>query len=178
MSFVKLRKGESRQMNYWLRARVIAQGATVVAIVGYAYALGNTKQQKEARAVVEQEAVLAAAAKDRAEFEERLRGAEEAHREEEEMKARAAGARWFGMLGGTGKGADAGAASEPLRPPPGVSSAPAGVEMVHSPDIQSGASSAPAGAGMVRSPVADAPAPHSSKGLWSWLGFGSSEKKP
>jgi hypothetical protein len=36
-------------MNKWLWARIAAQGFTIVAIVGGTYALGNTKQQVEAR---------------------------------------------------------------------------------------------------------------------------------
>ncbi|KAF8186411.1 altered inheritance of mitochondria protein 31, mitochondrial [Pholiota molesta] len=34
MSAVKMRQGQSQRMNYWLRARVALQGATLVALVG------------------------------------------------------------------------------------------------------------------------------------------------
>ncbi|PCH36893.1 hypothetical protein WOLCODRAFT_56201, partial [Wolfiporia cocos MD-104 SS10] len=80
-AIVKSRRGDQRSMNLWLRARVVFQGLTIVAIVGGSYAFGRTKQQKEA-AAAEQDALLSNAAKERAEFEVRLAAAEEAHRVE------------------------------------------------------------------------------------------------
>ena len=97
MSFVKMRQGESQKMNYWMRARVVFQATTVAALAIGAYALGQTKQQKEARARDENEAVLAKAAQERAAFWDRLAAAEEAERQEGEMKAKPG--RWFGMFG-------------------------------------------------------------------------------
>jgi len=179
-ALVKSRRGDSKSMNYWLRARVVAQGLTIAAIVGGSYAYGQTKQQKEAAAAKEQDNLLANAAKERAEFQQRLSAAEEAHRLEEEMAKGGRGsvsvARSSEPASQSGKGwrgwFDGGAAedtppqppktNEPLPPPSGVSSAPAGAEMV-------------------RTPVADAPAStSSSKGFWERLGWGrssSSEKK-
>jgi len=164
-------------MNYWLRARVVFQGLTIAAIVGGSYAYGQTKQQKEARAAAEQDAVLATASKERAEFQERLRAAEEAHLLEEQMAKGGRGSSTFDGVSGSnaGSGGEEKASgwwswfgggnsrsttpavpkvNDPLPPPPGVSSSPAGADMV-------------------RSPVADA-SPSSSKSGWGW----SSEKKP
>ncbi|KDQ56727.1 hypothetical protein JAAARDRAFT_299938 [Jaapia argillacea MUCL 33604] len=98
MAMVKLRSRESRSFNNWLRVRIISQGLAIASIVGGSYYYGQTKSQLEAKAALEQERFLAKAAQERAEFEERLRGAEEAHNEEQ--KARGI----FGMLGAGGKG--------------------------------------------------------------------------
>lgn len=177
---VKMRRGEAKAMNYWLRARVLTQGLTIAAIVGGSYAYGQTKQQNEARAAAEQDVLLATAAQERAEFQVRLAAAEEAHRIEEEEMARGgrgsalpagagqvqqAGGGWFSWFGGGGyakreQGApEPPKTNEPLLPPSGVSSAPAGVDMV-------------------RSPVADSDAtPPSSKGVWERLGWGSGSDK-
>ncbi|EED82831.1 predicted protein, partial [Postia placenta Mad-698-R] len=45
-AMVKMRRGEAKAVNYWLRARVLTQGLTIAAIVGGSYAYGQTKQQK------------------------------------------------------------------------------------------------------------------------------------
>ena len=83
MAASKLRKRQSKDMNYWLRARVIAQGLTIAAVVAGAWMMGQTKPQidKSAR---EQDEMLAGLQK-RREFEERLRNAEENHRLEQEI---------------------------------------------------------------------------------------------
>ena len=83
MAANKLRKRQSRDMNYWLRARVIAQGFTIVAIVAGAWMMGRTKPQidKSAR---EQDEMLAGLQK-RREFEERLKSAEENYKLEQEI---------------------------------------------------------------------------------------------
>ena len=83
MAANKLRKRQSKDMNYWLRARVIAQGFTIVAIVAGAWMMGRTKPQidKSAR---EQDEMLAGLQK-RREFEERLKNAEENHKLEQEI---------------------------------------------------------------------------------------------
>jgi hypothetical protein len=84
MASNKLRKRQSKDMNYWLRARVIAQGFTVAAIVAGAWMMGQTKPQidKSAR---EQDEMLAGFQRRREEFEERLKNAEENHRLEQEI---------------------------------------------------------------------------------------------
>ena len=83
MAANKLRKRQSKDMNYWLRARVIAQGFTIVAVVAGAWMMGRTKPQtgKSAR---DQDEMLSGLQR-RREFEERLRDAEESHRLEQEI---------------------------------------------------------------------------------------------
>ncbi|KAI0943131.1 hypothetical protein AcV7_002364 [Taiwanofungus camphoratus] len=205
-AMVKMRRGESKAMNYWLRARVVAQGFTIAAIVGGSYAYGQTRQQQEATNAAEQEALLANAAKERAEFQERLKAAEEAHAWEVQMAGGSAsspivsgststssgkGKGWGGLWGWDksgektedtkGQAPPPSKADERLTPPPGVSTEPAGTKMVRSPDAGKTASAAPAGTEMVRSPVADENGPSSNKGFWGWIGGGdsssSSEKK-
>lgn len=84
MAASKLRKRQSKDMNYWLRARVIAQGVTIAAVVAGAWMMGQTTPQidKSAR---EQDEMLAGLQRRREEFEERLKNAEENHRLEQEI---------------------------------------------------------------------------------------------
>ena len=101
MAFQNTRRGNSKTMNYWLRARIGAQFFTVVALVGGTYYLNKSnvekKAQEEAEAAAERE-------RERLAFEERLKAAEEAHRlEQEAMKAQSStsssggwGWGWFG----------------------------------------------------------------------------------
>ncbi|KAK7678065.1 hypothetical protein QCA50_019006 [Cerrena zonata] len=102
MAFQNTRRGNSKTMNYWLRARIGAQFFTVVALVGGTYYINNQnsakKAQEEAEAAAERE-------REKLAFEERLKAAEEAHRlEEEAAKARSVsssssngrGWGWFG----------------------------------------------------------------------------------
>jgi hypothetical protein len=83
MAANKLRKRQSKDMNYWLRARVIAQGFTIIAVVAGAWMVGQTKPQID-QAAHEQDEMLATLQK-RREFEERLKDAEENHRREQEI---------------------------------------------------------------------------------------------
>lgn len=78
------KKGASKSMNNWFRARVIAQGATVAAIIGGSYVYGNTKKDEDAKALAEELRL-----KEKAEFEARLKAAEEAHAMEEAMRRKA-----------------------------------------------------------------------------------------
>jgi len=82
---IKMRRGESQKMNHWLRARVAAQGFTILAICGGAYLVN--KREREAAAAkgngdISQESATEnrKQEKERREFEERLKNAEEAHR--------------------------------------------------------------------------------------------------
>lgn len=85
VAFVRQRQGRSRDFNYWLRWRIGLQAATIVAVVGGTYALGNTKQQIDAR-----QRETGDSQKEREEFGARLAAAEQAHAEEEGiMKTRA-----------------------------------------------------------------------------------------
>jgi hypothetical protein len=43
MSAVKMRAGKSKSMNYWLRARVVLQGVTLIALVAGSMALQKQK---------------------------------------------------------------------------------------------------------------------------------------
>lgn len=83
MAASKLRKRQSKDMNYWLRARVVAQGFTIIAVVAGAWTMGQTKLQTYQEAH-EQDESLAGLQK-RREFEERLKNAEENHRLEQEI---------------------------------------------------------------------------------------------
>lgn len=77
-------KGSAKSMNYWFRARVIAQGATIAAIIGGSYMYGRTKKDEDAKALAEELRL-----KEKAEFEARLKAAEEAHAMEEAMRRKA-----------------------------------------------------------------------------------------
>ncbi|TFK53066.1 hypothetical protein OE88DRAFT_1606314, partial [Heliocybe sulcata] len=46
MAIIKSRRKEARSMNHWLRARIIAQGFTLAAVVAGSYAYGRTQQQQ------------------------------------------------------------------------------------------------------------------------------------
>jgi hypothetical protein len=82
----KLRRGQSQSFNYWLRARVAAQGLTIVALVAGTYSIRPKKEEEQYSADAEAERRrLEKAAKDKEEFEERLRGAEEAYAVEKEL---------------------------------------------------------------------------------------------
>jgi len=83
MAANKLRKRQSKDMNYWLRARVVAQGFTIVAVVAGAWMMGRTTPQID-QSAREQDETLVGSQK-RREFEERLKDAEENHRREQEI---------------------------------------------------------------------------------------------
>ncbi|KAA1471942.1 hypothetical protein DENSPDRAFT_871860 [Dentipellis sp. KUC8613] len=70
----KLRKGESRSLNTWLRVRIVAQGLTVAAVVAGTYVYGKKLEPAPAAAQAE-----VREAPDARGFEDRLRAAEEAH---------------------------------------------------------------------------------------------------
>ncbi|KAF5313317.1 hypothetical protein D9611_008491 [Ephemerocybe angulata] len=87
MSAVKMRKGESKQMNYWMRARVGLQGVTLAALVVGTMVLRAERE----KAALADEATIAAPGSDaealvkqreKDEFEARLKGAEVAVEEE------------------------------------------------------------------------------------------------
>lgn len=79
MAFTKMRGGNQKSFNNWLRFRVVAQGFTVAAIVGGTYFYGHSKQQKEDRAAEEAARLAAEREQEKLEFEQRLKAAEEAH---------------------------------------------------------------------------------------------------
>jgi len=95
MSAVKMRAGKSRSMNYWLRARVVLQGVTVVALVAGSMALQKQKNAQISDLGIDtadgglprNEAVteLSKEKKRILEFEERLKDAEAAAEQEQGM---------------------------------------------------------------------------------------------
>jgi len=76
MSAHKLRQGNSKQMNHWLRARVALQGVTIVALVAGSMQL---KTFREAEQAISETAAQADVER---EFEKRLKEAERATSEE------------------------------------------------------------------------------------------------
>lgn len=112
MSAVKMKAGKSKDMQYWLRARVALQGLTLVALVAGSMAIqasrkaqlsdngasslfsplylsdttpadGAPRNEVATELLREQKKE-----REKAEFEERLRGAERAHAEEQAIVAR------------------------------------------------------------------------------------------
>jgi NAD(P)-dependent dehydrogenase (short-subunit alcohol dehydrogenase family) len=84
MAMVKMRQGNSTSFNKWLRFRVVAQGLTVVAIcAGTATFSTHKKPTSEDYAAIAAEKAKA----ERAEFEERMRAAEEAERAEAALRS-------------------------------------------------------------------------------------------
>jgi len=76
MAGTKLRKRDSKNMNYWLRARVITQGLTIVALVAGSWLLNNKQKAADAANPDGTEDELIGKELRKREFEERLRGAE------------------------------------------------------------------------------------------------------
>lgn len=95
---VKLRRGESQKFNYWLRMRVAAQGLTIVALVAGTWSL-RPKDAESPSAdptatrndVDVERRRLERIAKEKNEFEERLKGAERAEGIEAGLRAGRAG---------------------------------------------------------------------------------------
>lgn len=90
---VKLRQGESQKFNYWLRMRVAAQGLTIVALVVGTWTL-RPKDASVADATATRNDLdverrrLEKLAREREEFEERLKGAERAEGVEAGLRTR------------------------------------------------------------------------------------------
>lgn len=82
------RKGESKSLNRWFRARIVFQGATIAAIVVGSYAVQKKKHGADDDSGAPQETASAEELrlKERAEFEARLRKAEETHAYEQAMR--------------------------------------------------------------------------------------------
>lgn len=130
MAAIKMRRGQSTSMNTWLRARIIAQGATVAAVVAGSWAYGSAVPP---RAVQEDTAAAKAKTEEnRRAFEERMREAEKAEARERgvpvpveagstsqsaapEAKGATSGASWWSWSRWTGSGSAKGA--QPLTAP-------------------------------------------------------------
>jgi hypothetical protein len=81
IAMTKMRKGQSRSLNNWLRVRILAQGLTIAAVVVGSWAYGTARPgtpELDAAAA----AAMDKAALERVAFEDRLRLAEEATRAE------------------------------------------------------------------------------------------------
>ena len=94
MSAVKMRAGKSKSMNYWLRARVVLQGVTLVALVAGSVALQRQKNTQisdlgiDAAELPRNEATTELSREkkrilEQQEFEERLKNAERAAEQEQ-----------------------------------------------------------------------------------------------
>lgn len=87
IAMTKMRKGQSRSLNNWLRVRIVTQGFTVAAVVIGSWAYGTSRPTPELDAT----AALDKAAQERVAFEERLRLAEEVTRAESRLASSANG---------------------------------------------------------------------------------------
>lgn len=87
IAMTKMRKGQSRSLNNWLRVRIVTQGFTVAAVVIGSWAYGTSRPTPELDAT----ATLDKAAQERVAFEERLRLAEEVTRAESPLASSANG---------------------------------------------------------------------------------------
>ncbi|KAF8962087.1 hypoxia induced protein conserved region-domain-containing protein [Flammula alnicola] len=96
MSAIKMRQGQSKNMNYWLRARVVLQGLTLAVLVAGSMSIQKSRNKEIANAGIgEAEGGLPRneattelllekrKEKEKLEFEERLREAQEATEMEE-----------------------------------------------------------------------------------------------
>lgn len=74
----KMRKGQSRSLNTWLRVRIVAQGLTIAAVVAGSWAYGTSRPSPELDAAAARDKAV----EERIAFEDRLRLAEEVTRAE------------------------------------------------------------------------------------------------
>ncbi|KAF9467704.1 hypoxia induced protein conserved region-domain-containing protein [Collybia nuda] len=131
VAMVKMRRGQSKQFNHWLRVRVAAQGLTIVALVAGTYSLRPKDTPIDDPTLTRNDVDverrrLEKLAKEKDEFEERMRDAEVAQEVEnsflqDRRKARTAakeassaptppdvpapttgGGQWWGWFGGSG----------------------------------------------------------------------------
>jgi len=122
MASVRMRAGKSKDMQYWLRARVAFQGLTLVALVAGSMAIRAQRKEQLAESGVDETLPRNEATtelikerkkeREKTEFEERLKGAEIADAEE-----RAAIAQFLSSTKGSGSTTtetpDVGAAVDP-----------------------------------------------------------------
>ncbi|RDB19713.1 Respiratory supercomplex factor 1, mitochondrial [Hypsizygus marmoreus] len=103
VAMVKMRRGQSQSFNHWLRVRVAAQGLTIVALVAGTYSMRPKDEQTIAAGLVGEDSTLTRndvdverrrlekVAREKEEFEQRLKGAEEADEFERVLRARRSG---------------------------------------------------------------------------------------
>ncbi|TFK29520.1 hypothetical protein FA15DRAFT_610128 [Coprinopsis marcescibilis] len=87
MSAVKMRQGNSKHMNYWMRARVTLQGLTILAILAGSMAIQKKKEEEEANSELQRLRKEEMRRNEWDLFEARLRNAEQAHSEETALSA-------------------------------------------------------------------------------------------
>lgn len=153
---------DSNKLQFWFRMRVAAQALTVVAIVGGSYIVKNKQEATRELSFEEQRA------RERAEWEARMRAAEAAHAEEKAMgKFAAAEERTIFQKLGLGRGSlksrEAIAAADTVPPPP---PAPAVVEPPPAAAIAPTTAASPTTASASTTSAGDG---------WGW--FGSSKPK-
>lgn len=148
------RNGDSKSLNFWFRMRILFQGLTVAAIIAGSYVIEKRKREG---AVLLQEDAGDERMKERLEFEERLRGAEEAHAFEQELARLAANppkeekSVWEKL--GLGRG------SHKRREATVVEEAPVPLPVLASATVQTSPTPAPSAG---------------SSGIWRWVGWRSS----
>ncbi|CAL1709832.1 unnamed protein product [Somion occarium] len=151
-------RANHKTFNYWLRARVVAQGFTVAALVGGSYML---KQQSDAQKAQEEANATLQKEKEREAFQDRLKAAEENYQLEGDWAAQSGsstnsgGGAWgFGLFGKSleRSSGQTQQSTSPFSPVPPEDSAPA-----PTPGEQL--------------------APSRSKSFWKRIGFGSSGDK-
>jgi hypothetical protein len=82
-----MNRGDQRSMNRWLRFRVIAQGATIAALLGYSYVYGFGKFAPVEVKHDDQERKRINSERERERFEARMKEVEEIHNAETESVA-------------------------------------------------------------------------------------------
>jgi hypothetical protein len=85
MATRRMRSGDSKSMNRWLRARVALQGVTVLALLYGYYTMGHGDPTGELRTKKEQDLLEEYAAAEKETFMQRLKKAEDAYRQEIEL---------------------------------------------------------------------------------------------
>ncbi|KAK7466300.1 HIG1 domain member 2A [Stygiomarasmius scandens] len=88
MASIRLRQGNSQKLQHWLRARVALQTVTVLAVLGglYKYGQANLEENQRIMEMQRQVELEKKAIREREEFEERIRQAGEAQKEEEALR--------------------------------------------------------------------------------------------
>jgi hypothetical protein len=91
MAMFKMRAGQAKSFNNWLRMRVVFQGLTIAAVCWGTYNIGNKNAADRTvdTEVEEQKRREEKVLRERAAFEERLKAAEEMHNEMVGTSARA-----------------------------------------------------------------------------------------
>ena len=89
VAMVKMRRGQSHSFNQWLRVRVAAQGVTILAICAGTWSMRSRDLAASSSSTTtdSERRRLEKMTKEKDEFEQRLRDAEQAHKAEVELGA-------------------------------------------------------------------------------------------